>query len=129
MSPDPGWILAGFCTRGECLECMLRPQNSVTALRAPVWMAPALQAIFAIAMVCQYSRVSGLFTWRVPLALMSSASKVPIGLVTSRAGTFVGVSLLLVDFVSHHHIKRLASLGRIRRSAAGIPLPWSRLPR
>jgi hypothetical protein len=26
----------------------------------PVWVAPALQAIFAIAMVCQYSRVSGL---------------------------------------------------------------------
>jgi len=42
-------------------------------------MAPALQAIFAIAMVCQYSRVSGLFVWRLPLALMSSASKVPIG--------------------------------------------------
>ena len=30
-------------------------------------------------MVCQYSRVSGLFVWRLPLALMSSASKVPIG--------------------------------------------------
>ncbi len=30
-------------------------------------------------MVCQYSRVSGLFAWRLPLALMSSASKVPIG--------------------------------------------------
>jgi hypothetical protein len=47
--------------------------------QGPVWMAPALQAIFAIAMVCQYSRVSGLFVWRLPLALMSSASKVPIG--------------------------------------------------
>nr|WP_322864847.1 hypothetical protein [Aquicoccus sp. G2-2]MEA1112075.1 hypothetical protein [Aquicoccus sp. G2-2] len=45
----------------------------------PVWMAPALQAISVIAMVCQYSRVSGLFAWRLPLALMSSASKVPIG--------------------------------------------------
>ena len=45
----------------------------------PVWMASALQAIFAIAMVCQYSRVSGLFAWRLPLAMMSSASKVPIG--------------------------------------------------
>ncbi|MEM8977822.1 MAG: hypothetical protein AAGD43_37710, partial [Pseudomonadota bacterium] len=45
----------------------------------PVWMAPALQEIFAIAMVCQYSRVSGLFVQRLPLALMSSASKVPIG--------------------------------------------------
>jgi hypothetical protein len=44
-----------------------------------VWMAPALQAIFVIAMVCQYSRVSGLFVWRLPLALMSSVSKVPIG--------------------------------------------------
>ena len=30
--------------------------------------------------------------------------------------------MLLVDFVSHHHIKRLASLGRIKRLAAGIPL-------
>jgi hypothetical protein len=36
-----------------------------------------------IAMVCQYSRVSGLFAWRLPLALMSSASEVPIGLTTS----------------------------------------------
>ena len=45
----------------------------------PVWMAPALQAFFAIAMVCQYSRVSGLFAWRLPLAMMSFASKVPIG--------------------------------------------------
>jgi hypothetical protein len=42
-------------------------------------MAPALQAIFAIAMVCQYSRVSGLFVRRLPPAMMSSASKVPIG--------------------------------------------------
>ena len=42
-------------------------------------MAPALQEISVIAMVCQYSRVSGLFMWRLPLALMSSASKVPIG--------------------------------------------------
>ncbi len=30
-------------------------------------------------MVCQYSRVFGLFVWHLPLALMSSASKVPIG--------------------------------------------------
>ncbi|MEL7257206.1 MAG: hypothetical protein AAFN80_05095 [Pseudomonadota bacterium] len=45
----------------------------------PVWMAPALQEFFVIAMVCQYSRVSGLFAWQLPLALMSSASKVPIG--------------------------------------------------
>ena len=45
----------------------------------PVWMAPALQEISVIAMVCQYSRVSGLFAWQLPLALMSSASKVPIG--------------------------------------------------
>jgi len=44
-----------------------------------VWMAPALQAISEIAMVCQYSRVSGLFAWQLPLALMNSASKVPIG--------------------------------------------------
>ena len=49
----------------------------------PVWMAPALQEISVIAMVCQYSRVSGLFAWRLPLALMSSASEVPIGLTTS----------------------------------------------
>ncbi|WP_207796995.1 hypothetical protein, partial [Tritonibacter scottomollicae] len=49
----------------------------------PVWMAPALQEIFVIAMVCQYSRVSGLFVWLLPLALMSSASKVPIGSTTS----------------------------------------------
>ena len=47
-----------------------------------MWMTPALQAFFVIAMVCQYSRVSGLFAWRSPLALMSSASKVPIGLTT-----------------------------------------------
>ncbi len=45
----------------------------------PVWMAPALQEFFVIATVCQYSRVSGLFARRLPLALMSSASKVPIG--------------------------------------------------
>jgi hypothetical protein len=45
----------------------------------PVWMAPALQGISVIAMVCQYSRVSGLFAWLLPLALMSSASEVPIG--------------------------------------------------
>lgn len=45
----------------------------------PVWMAPALQAIFVGAMFCQYSRVSGLLAWRLPLAPMSSASKVPIG--------------------------------------------------
>jgi hypothetical protein len=44
-----------------------------------VWMAPALQGISVIAMVCQYSRVSGLFAWLLPLALMSSASEVPIG--------------------------------------------------
>ena len=44
-----------------------------------MWMAPALQEISVIAMVCQYSRVSGLFVRRLPLALMSSASKVPIG--------------------------------------------------
>ncbi|WP_212635073.1 hypothetical protein, partial [Aliiruegeria lutimaris] len=73
-------------------------------------MAPALQEISVVAMVCQYSRVSGLLVWRLPLALMSSASKVPIGLTTSRAMPFDGVSLLLVDFISHHHIKRLASL-------------------
>jgi len=42
-------------------------------------MAPALQAFFVIAVISQYSRVSGLFAWRLPLALMSSASKVPIG--------------------------------------------------
>jgi len=42
-------------------------------------MAPALQEISVIAMVRQYSRVSGLFAWQLPLALMSSASKVPIG--------------------------------------------------
>jgi len=60
--------------------------------QCPVWVAPALQAIFVIATVCQYSRVfplpgsgllanheRGLFTWRLPLAMMSSASKVPIG--------------------------------------------------
>ena len=47
--------------------------------KCPVWMAPALQEISVIAMVGQYSRVSGLFAWQVPLALMSSASKVPIG--------------------------------------------------
>ncbi len=57
----------GVASIGECL----------------VWMAPALQAIFVIATVGQYSRVSGLFAWRLPLALMSSASKVPIGLTTS----------------------------------------------
>ena len=34
---------------------------------------------FVIATVCQYSRVFGLFAWQLPLALMSSASKVPIG--------------------------------------------------
>jgi len=50
-----------------------------SAAEYPVWMAPALQAFFVVAMVCQYSRVSGLFAWRLPLALMSSASKVPIG--------------------------------------------------
>lgn len=92
-------------------------------------MAPTLQAIFVIAMVCQYSRVSGLFAWQLPLALMSSASKVPIGFATSRAGTLNGVSLLLVDFVSHHHIKRRAFLGRIKRSAAGILLLSSGSPR
>lgn len=42
-------------------------------------MAPALQEISETAMICQYSRVSGLFVWRLPLALMSSVSKVPIG--------------------------------------------------
>ena len=47
--------------------------------QGPVWMAPALQEFSVIATVCQYSRVSGLFAWRLPLALMSSASKVPIG--------------------------------------------------
>ncbi|MDX1744011.1 MAG: hypothetical protein R3186_10510, partial [Ruegeria sp.] len=45
----------------------------------PVWMAPASQAFFVIAIIGQYSRVFGLFAWRSPLALMSSASKVPIG--------------------------------------------------
>ena len=34
-------------------------------------------------MVCQYSRVSGLFVWRLPLVLMISASKVPIGETTT----------------------------------------------
>ena len=38
-----------------------------------------IASVFVIATVCQYSRVSGLFAWRSPLALMSSASKVPIG--------------------------------------------------
>jgi hypothetical protein len=38
-----------------------------------------IASVFVIAMVCQYSRVSGLFAWRLPLAMMSSASKVPIG--------------------------------------------------
>lgn len=42
----------------------LHQRNNLTAGQCPVWMAPALQAIFAIAMVCQYSRVSGLFAWR-----------------------------------------------------------------
>ncbi len=88
-----------------------------------------IASVFCVAIIHQNSRVSGLFMWRLPLALMSSASKVPIGLTTSRAGTFVGVSLLLVDFVSHHHIKRLASRGRIKRSAAGIPLVSSIAPR
>jgi hypothetical protein len=45
-------------------------------------MGPALQEISVIAMVCQYSRVSGLFAQRLLLAMMSSASKVPIGLTT-----------------------------------------------
>ena len=53
-----------------------------------VWMAPALQAISAVAIVCQYSRVfplpgsgllanheRGLFAWQLPLALpLSDAS-------------------------------------------------------
>ena len=51
----------------------------ITQSEGRVWMAPALQGISVIAMVCQYSRVSGLFAWLLPLALMSSASEVPIG--------------------------------------------------
>jgi hypothetical protein len=35
---------------------------------------------------------------------------------------FVGVSWLLVDFVSHHHINRLASLGRVIRSDGRLPV-------
>ncbi|WP_299752941.1 hypothetical protein, partial [uncultured Tateyamaria sp.] len=87
-----------------------------------LWMAPALQEISVAATVGQYSRLFGLFARQLPLALMSSASEVPIGLATLLAMPFVGVSWLLVDFISHHHIKRLASRGRIKRSAAGIPL-------
>jgi hypothetical protein len=44
-------------------------------------------------MVCQYSRVSGLFVRRLPLALMSSASKVPIGSATFE-GRDIGRSVL-----------------------------------
>ena len=71
------------------LEPTLRPARMSAMRAAPaaieypyhrrVWVAPALQAIFVIATFCQYSRVSGLFAWRLPLAMMSSASKVPIG--------------------------------------------------
>ena len=44
-------------------------------------------------------------------------------------GRDIGRSVLtLGDFVSHHHIKRLASRGRIKRSAAGIPLVSSEAP-
>ena len=62
---------------------MQHRRNDQRGGERPVWMAPALQEISVIAMVCQYSRVSGLFAWRLPLALMSSASEVPIGLTTS----------------------------------------------
>lgn len=34
-----------------------------------MYMAPALQAILATTMVCQYSGVSGLFAQQVPLAV------------------------------------------------------------
>jgi hypothetical protein len=42
-----------------------------------------IASVFCVAIIRQYSRVSGLFAWRLPLALMSSASKVPIGFTTS----------------------------------------------
>lgn len=58
----------------------------------------------------------------VPLALMSSASEVPIGLSTSEAADIPGVSWLLVDLVPHHHVKRLASLGRRFVSGRGLPV-------
>jgi hypothetical protein len=38
-----------------------RSAASRAAGKRHVWMAPALQEISVIAMVCQYSRVSGLF--------------------------------------------------------------------
>jgi hypothetical protein len=45
------------------------------------WLLHCKSIFSDLATVGQYSRVSGLFMWRfsLPLALMSSASKVPIG--------------------------------------------------
>ena len=60
-----------------------------------------------------------------PLALMSSASKVRIGLTTLRAGTFVGVSLLLIGFVLHHDHQRLAFLSRLIRSGDRLAVFFS----
>jgi len=57
--------------------------GDLTRPERPLWMAPALQEFFGdYALACQYSRLSGLFARRLPLALMSSASEVPIGFAT-----------------------------------------------
>lgn len=55
-----------------------RPTEGFKCIVVCGWLLHS-KRFFAIAMVCQYSRVSGLFVWRLPLALISSASKVPIG--------------------------------------------------
>ena len=76
-----------MCESEQAQSSLLRRTAAMRAANAAsrewigrrVWMAPALQAIFAIAMVCQHSRVSGLFVWRLPLAMMTFASRVPVG--------------------------------------------------
>ena len=54
-------------------------------------MARALQEISVVATVGENSRLSGLFARLLPLAWMSSASKLSIGLTTLMAMPLVGV--------------------------------------
>ena len=62
--------------------------------------------VFVSTVVCPACSCGG-----VPLALMNSASEVPMGYRPQGANAIPGVSLLLVDLLPHHHFNVLHLVG------------------
>ena len=82
-----------------------------------MWMAPALQAIFVIAMVCQYSRVSGLICVAFATGPDEFREQGSYRL-NDLGGRDIGrrFPYSLVDFVSHHqsNVLHLAAGSSVR---------------